>query len=222
MKYTKPFFIVSFILLIVGTLIACTGCENSGLRFAPSQPQKQMAELSHDLAAEIEESGTDPHSPAAKALEESTAVTLAHIGMPKAPPFDDYPTTLSQAQADAVKRPTADDVFEMVDKGLGLAELALIILGGSSGIGLGAVGLTKAAGYVKDLRTRTTEAKQQATEIMTSFKEVVKAEEKFRSQLKADPQKTMTAEEALKVLKTYNNEVQSLDTRQEIRKVTLN
>ena len=57
--------------------------------------------------------------------------------MPRNPQITDYSQTAQQAQADANRRPTAEDVFEAADEGLDLLEglagllgLGTIIVGG--------------------------------------------------------------------------------------------
>lgn len=218
MKLSKTYFIVSIILLIAGIFLACTGCDSTGFRFAPSEPQKQMAGLSHELAKDVNANGTDPKSPASEMLVETTGATLRYTGGAKTPLNpDQYPTTLAAAESDAARRPTADDVIDTIDKGLGLAEAILLILGGSTGVGLGLSGAATAARFVKELRARTEEAKQQANETLDSFKQVVKAQQDFREKLREYPLHTMTAEETLKSLDTFNDDTQTVVTQMKVK-----
>ncbi len=127
--------IAILILSISVLLLLSCGCEEH-LRFAPSESQKKLAWQSHITARDIEASGTDAHSPAAKQQVESTVVSLKYIGLPKDPVIVDYATTAAQAQADAAKRPAAGDVLEQVEGGLSLAaELAILFGVGSAGFG---------------------------------------------------------------------------------------
>ena len=111
-----------------------TGCN--GLRFAPTESQKQIAFTTHQAARTAADLGLEPGCVAAKQLVSGTAASLAYSGMPASPEIADYDATASAAAADATRRPTADDVFEAAEGGLSLAaELALLF--GAGGVGLG-------------------------------------------------------------------------------------
>ncbi len=127
--------IVLFSLLCGALLVFASGCE-SGMRLAPAEPQKKIALQAHLTARDIEASGTDAHSPAARQQVQATQVALAYTGLPKNPVIEDYSTTVAQAQANAAQRPTAEQAFEAVEGGLSLAvELAILFGVGGAGFG---------------------------------------------------------------------------------------
>jgi hypothetical protein len=112
------------IALLVGLLVLLIGCED-GLRFAPSESLKQVAELTHDLAAKINAEGTSPGSPASERVMTGARASLLYMGRPKAPAeIEQFDTVTAQAITDAAKRPdpwqVADSALEL---GIGIAAL---------------------------------------------------------------------------------------------------
>lgn len=181
----KPFF-----LFFTAILIFASGCDS--LRFAPTQSQKQIALKTHLNAVAVDSSGADPATPATKQLIDGTASSLAYTGMPANPDIADYQQTLSQANADAARRPVIDDVFEQVDTGLGLAA-ELAILFGAGGVGLGG----------KKLIDWITSARQKSK----SLREIIDANELFKQKLNAGAK--FTAEEVIALFKSSQKQKQS-------------
>lgn len=123
-------------LLILSALCVLCGCNDS-LRFAPSESQKQTAELTHQAAVLVNETGAAPKTEPTMRLVRGTQAALAYIGRPKVPPDPlEFDSSVSQAQTDSAKRPTAQDVFAAADQGLSLAA-QLAILFGVGGAGFG-------------------------------------------------------------------------------------
>jgi len=92
-------------LLVAVALFFVSGCENS-LRFAPTEPQKQTAELTHELAVKVNAEGTQPQSPASEKLCEGTRAAVSYMGRAKTPPDPQrFDTITAQANQDAVKGP---------------------------------------------------------------------------------------------------------------------
>jgi len=128
-------------LTIVSTLVIClsvlpfSGCS-TGLRFAPSDAQKQIAFDAHIKARAANLNGAVPQSDLTRKLVDETEASLQYIGMPASPRIDDYDAAIAQAKADAVKRPDPNDVFSAADAGLSLAAQLAIALGlGGTGVG---------------------------------------------------------------------------------------
>ena len=120
--------------ILVALTFLLAGCGS--LRLAPSESQKQLTFSTHQTARTAADLGLAPGSVAARQMVEGTAASLAYAGMPQSPKIADYDATASAAAADAVRRPTADDVFTAAEGGLSLAaELALLF--GAGGVGLG-------------------------------------------------------------------------------------
>ena len=120
------------VLLVLSLSLA--GC--GGLRFAPSQSQKQLAFATHQAARSAADLGLQPGSEAAKQIVVGTAASLAYSGMPQTPEIADYDTTAAQAASDAARRPAAQDVFNAAEGGLSLASQLILALGfGGAGIG---------------------------------------------------------------------------------------
>ncbi|MHC4397873.1 MAG: hypothetical protein ACYS1A_19690, partial [Planctomycetota bacterium] len=118
---------LTLLLLCCCALLPCAGCE--ALRFAPNQAQKKIALQGHLTARKIEAQGTGAHSPAAAQQVQATQAALTYIGMPKDPVITDYDTTVAAAQADAARRPDANDVFAAVEGGLSIAEQLAALFG---------------------------------------------------------------------------------------------
>lgn len=137
------------LMLLSTVLLLFSGCES--LRFAPNQAQKKIALQGHLTARTIEASGTSPRSPAAKQQVQSSQAALTYIGMPTDPVIDDFDTTVAAAQADAARRPDANDVFTAVEGGLSIAE-QLAALFGVGGFAVGGRSLVK---WISLLRSKS-------------------------------------------------------------------
>ena len=154
---------IAFLLLCALCSFIC-GCADI-LRFAPSEPQKQSAELTHNLACKINAEGAQRASPASQQLVEGTRAELAYIGRPASPPdASKFDTVTAAANTDAVKRP---DPWKAADNMLNLAIGVSALLGGVYG--------TKAVKFLN-------EAKQKSQ----ALQEVITGNELFKD--KAPPE----------------------------------
>lgn len=122
--------ITSIVILLCGLCMLCSCSEP--LRFAPSEPQKQIAELTHALAARINAEGTAPATPASQKLCEGTRAAAVYMGRPKTPPDPaQFDTVAARANTDALQRPdpwsVADNLLEL---GIGISAL----IGGAYGL----------------------------------------------------------------------------------------
>jgi len=122
--------------LCVFVAVFCAGCAEQ-LRFAPSESQKQAAELTHALALQIDAQGAGPGSPATKKLAAGTRAGVVYMGRPKAlSDMGQFETSVAQAQVDAAQRPDPNSISGAVDAGLSLAaQLAILIGFGGSSVG---------------------------------------------------------------------------------------
>jgi len=149
-----------FSIVVSLTLLFLAGCQDA-LRFAPSEPQKQTAELTHALAAKVAAEGTDAASPAAKRLESGTRAALTYIGRPAEPPdAEQFDTIVAAAEADAARRP---DPWEAADS---VIDLGIAICGVLGGAGAG-----KFAAYLAQMRAKS-----------KALQEVVKNNDLFKEQ----------------------------------------
>jgi len=138
-------------------LFSSSGCQDP-IRFAPSEAQKQVAELTYSLAAKIAAEGADPQSAAARRVEAGARASVAYMGRPAAPPdIADFDTVVAQAASDAALRPDPWSVADhLLELGIGIAGL----VGGAYGI--------KAASYLR-----------MAKEKSAALKEIVQGNELF-------------------------------------------
>ena len=170
----KTYIKTLFVVVILCSLCFISGCQDA-LRFAPSEPQKQIALQAHVTARDIEAEGTDAHSPAAKQQVQATQTALTYIGLPKNPQITDYVTTVAQAQVDAGQRPKFQDISEAAEGGLSLAaELAIIF--GVGGVGFGG---KKLVDWIKLAREKN-----------QALQEIIAGNELFKKQL---PETTLRA-----------------------------
>lgn len=204
-------FIVAAILIWVS--VCAAGCETP-LRFAPSESQKQVAHQTHRNARRVDAHGCDPCTPVSQQLVEGTQVSLHYTGLPADPVIDDYPATVNQAQADATRRPTSEDVFNVVNKSLSLAELILMIIGGSTGLGAVAYAARRGLKYISKIKSKASEFEQDFKAIEKAFTEVIDAEQEFKRSLRSKGKQTIPINEALDTLKTVNQARQSKETTQ--------
>lgn len=182
MRSNNPLIIV-LIAFTVAFLFAA-GCADS-IRFAPTEPQKQLAELTDVLATKINTEGTEPFSPASQKLSEGTRAAMLYMGRPAEPPDPaKFETIAAQASEDAVQRP---DVWTMADSALELGIGVSALLGGVYG--------TKAVKYLKTAQQKS-----------AALKEIVTGNELFK-------QKTPANSPVLMDFKTAQNEKQSANTK---------
>ena len=152
--------------VIMGVVIVLlmAGCQD-GLRFAPSEPIKENAELTFQLAQQVDSEGTEPDSPAANQLVAGTQASLSYIGRPlQAPDFTDFETINQEAQIDAQERP---DVGETVDSALELGIGICALFGGVAGL--------KGVQFLGAARSKA-----------KAFNELVKNNETFKKQASAE------------------------------------
>jgi len=151
------------VLTVVISILFFTGCD-SALRYAPTESQKQSAELTHLLAVKVNDTGTAPGSQAGKQLVDGTAAAVTYMGRPRTPPVPEQFTTIAaQANADASERP---DAWQLADSALELGIGIYALLGG--------VFATKGIGYLA-----VAKAKSQA------LKEIVQGNELFKMTMEA-------------------------------------
>ncbi len=210
---TNLAFIFSVAAILILLSVFTTGCDNP-LRFAPTESQKQVALRTHFNAKKIDAVGSDPCTPVSSQVKEGTRVSLGYIGLPANPDIADYAATLTQASADATKRPTSKEVFNAVNKSLNLVELILMIIGGSTSLGAVAYGARKGVKYVSSLKSTASEFEQDFMAIEKAFIEVVGAEQEFKRSLRSKGKQTIPIEEALGALKAVNQAKQSKETTQ--------
>jgi len=147
-----------------------SGCDS--LRLAPSESQKQTAELTHELARKVNAEGTQPASPASQRLVTGTQAALAYAGRPDVPANpDQFDTVAAQANQDALERP---DPWQVADSALELAIGVCALLGGVYG--------TKAVRFLS-----------QAREKSKALQEIVQGNELFKKQLGEQNAKIVTA-----------------------------
>jgi len=169
-KASTCLWLVVWLCVCFALLVSSAGCNAVGVRFAPTEPQKQTAELTHDLAKIIATEGTDPGSEAAVKLVQGTRAGLAYAGRPATPAnADQFETIAAQAHEDAIERP---DPWKVADS---LLELGI----GVAGVAGGAYGL-KFAKYLQLAR-----AKAKALE------EVVKGNELLKKSMTTNGEKEL-------------------------------
>lgn len=124
--------ILCFIILFLIALML-GGCEESfGLRFSPTEPQRQSAELTYLLARRVNTEGLDPDSEAGEQLVKGTAASLTYTGRARTPVDpDEFDTVSEQAQNDALKRP---DIGGVMDSALEIGLVIAGLVGGGTGI----------------------------------------------------------------------------------------
>jgi len=172
------------------------GCK-SELRFAPDESLKQNAALNRAANEDIFLNGTDPGSKISKVALDASINTQTYIGEPQEA-FKDIDTVLANAQTKAAERP---DAWELINNGLGLAvTIGTVVLGG----GGATYGGAKLIGAMKELQRKS-----------TAIREIVRAQEVFKSELKiaADSDETFKAADALAALKQANDGIQTTPTQ---------
>ena len=97
---------VLWILLAISCIAIVAGCET--FRFAPTEAQKQNAQLTTDSTGQILTKGTPPGSQTATLAHQSAINTQTYFGPPREPlrpPAD----VIGQAEIDSSKTPTIDN-----------------------------------------------------------------------------------------------------------------
>lgn len=152
MSNTKATLVILLMLWAVALLIFCSGCmgqDGTGIRWAPTETQKQAADLVvHDVLA------LKPHVPAVAEpiraeAEKAAKITRAYVGRPQEPldpvkaskdpsPDPAKQTVLTDAQQAADRPPPT-----IGDVGYDLGDVILTSLGSMGGIGGLALGIRK-------------------------------------------------------------------------------
>jgi len=185
---------ITIVLLIITLILA--GCTNP-VRFAPTEPQKEVALKTHLNALAVNASGAEANTPATKQLVEGTAVSLNYIGVPASPEIKDYEAALSSASADAARRPTIEKISGNISEGLSLAAQLAILFG----VGGCALGGKKVLDWVK-----LAKAKNKA------LAEIINGNELLKNTLA--PSDIMT-------FGTRQNEAQSVETKRIVKDIKL-
>jgi len=124
-------------------VLTFSGClEFEGIRWAPSEPVRQSAQIGSDLSAALAATGAPPGSPALRSLAKSSAVGAAYAGSPSEPvditalldpeTTDAFGTLRSQKAAlaarDNIRRQTWDllagEVADLAESVAGKAQVA--------------------------------------------------------------------------------------------------
>lgn len=126
-----------------------SGCQDA-VRFAPKEQQKQLAWLTNDVAKNIEATGTDAGSPAAKKLVQGTTASALYYGPPKVPADpQDFETIAADATSQSMERP---DPWEVADN--------LLLLAGGIATVVGGVGAQRIASNIVILRAKAKALKE--------------------------------------------------------------
>lgn len=117
----------SGIMLWTFTAVFCllfAGCQTP-IRFAPSEAQKQNAQLTYQLAVKANTAGAEAGSPLTEQLEAGTATNSAYMGQPTTPAnVEQFNEVNKAAQTDAGKRPNPwDTANTFLDLGIAVAAL---------------------------------------------------------------------------------------------------
>lgn len=157
------------VLWISLVLLLLAGCQSMGLRNEPTEPMKQTAWLTKEIAEAIEKEGTVAHSPGAKKMVEGAKAAAYYYGLPKTPPdMSQFDTLAPQAQLDAQEKP---DPFQVADGVLGLAIAGAALFGGG--------GAVKVVQKLKTIREKS-----------KAFAQVVKNNELYKEGLSKDQRET--------------------------------
>lgn len=154
-----------FVAVVLCAMVV-VGCTGDPIRWAPSEPQKQAADLAVTDVAALKPFVAPQAEPIRAEAEQAAKVTQTYLGLPQERPVSNAPVnieTLTTAGADAAKRPSAADVAQAVsagvtagaDAGFGLADQLLAIVGTV----IGTVGLGKFAGKVSQWRQGVADAR---------------------------------------------------------------
>ncbi len=145
----KILFFMPFMLFMVN------GC--SGLRFAPTEPQKEISLLTYELAQKVSAEGTSPASPASNQLVKGARAGVAYTGLPASPADPaEFDTVAAQANSDAQLRPGAEQVFDAIDRGLSLGWQIAILFGAA---GAGVAG-KKVGDWIAEAQTKSKALRQ--------------------------------------------------------------
>ena len=168
-----------------------SGCEM--LRKAPTEAQKQTAQLGVNATEQIRYGGAEPQSAVSVIAHESAKANQIYFGPPKEPPAPPD-TVIPQAQADAAERP---DPWDVADGFLGLGASVALVFGGAAG--------TKAAALFKTARQKS-----------KALRQIIVAQEDYRNELKtaaaSDSDHAANAAEMLESLKSKNDRFQTAST----------
>jgi len=146
------------VIFFIGTLI--TGCAT--LRLAPTEAQKQAAQIGVDVSSVIDKVGCQPNSETSSTIKAVSGVSQQYIGVPTTA-MGNRNDIIAQARLDAKDDVTIGEVAEGVSEVIGFLEpiLSPAVLGllGLSGVGIGTY-MSRAKRLANDLQTTEDKRKQ--------------------------------------------------------------
>jgi len=155
------------ILLVVVAIVYVGGCtQMDPIRWAPSESQKQNADLAVQAARSMEDVAPPSHAKVAKIGVTATKTTKRYFGEPKEPVFLEEPAAdeaMEQAEDDAVQRPTLEEgASYAVDRTAGI--VGSLLAGAASIAGIWGAG---------KVRNKLIDYRRQANQLGQSMKETV-------------------------------------------------
>jgi hypothetical protein len=100
------------VIVLALSALFLAGCAD-GMRFAPSEQQKQSALLGYQANTDIYANGTTAKSVTATTALQSSQAATAYMGMPTVLPTADMAPAVNQtANAQALQRPTIDETID--------------------------------------------------------------------------------------------------------------
>lgn len=168
------------ILAVVAVLLLVAGCTGTGMKWAPTEQQKQAADLTVRDVVALKGKVFLGVEPIRAEAQRAAEVTQTYMGLPAQRPLsidEANPALLDAAASDAAIPPptpgqVGDAVVTQIERvaqtGFGLAELVLTGLTGVAG----AWGLVKAKNKIGGWRDQTRLSQLSAAETLAALREV--------------------------------------------------
>lgn len=169
-----------FLVVVAALLLLAAGCTGTGMRWAPTELQKQAADLTVRDVAALKGKVFLGVEPIRVEAQRAAEVTQTYMGLPAQRPLsidEANPALLDAAASDAARPPptpgeVGDAVVTQIERvaqtGFGLAELVLTGLTGVAG----AWGCVKAKNKIGGWRDQTRLAQLSAGETLAALREV--------------------------------------------------
>ncbi len=145
-----------YYLIIILAVLFSGGCDS--MRMSPAESLRQAAQIATDIADQVYVSGCEPGSETAALLKLSAEATQRYIGLARKIPANRF-DVLKIARDQAYDPVTMADIAEGAETAIGIAEVAVTILG-TGGLGLGLAKYLAVAKKAKKAVTELTGTKQ--------------------------------------------------------------
>ncbi|HOD84588.1 MAG: hypothetical protein BWX88_05295 [Planctomycetes bacterium ADurb.Bin126] len=186
------------VLMIVAGMLA--GCTEMPVRYAPTEEQKQAADLAVTNLQALAPHVDQPGQPVRQEALAAAQVTQSYVGLPEKRPVSlaaENAETIGRAAQVATRRPTvADTAYAVIGQAEQVANVGFnlldVLLAGAGGI-LATWGGGKVAGRIGQIRSQRDEYGQKLGETFEALRQIVRGVDNLDDETRAKVKQAQSA-----------------------------